>query len=78
MDEIYSIRFRVLPEIRLVEGETYQEIWRKLWDRIFTMRISRSERAVKPEDVGEEYAIAEPHHPIREDEAEELHPPNRE
>ena len=75
VDETYSVRFRVLPEIRLVEGETYQEIWRKLWDCIFTVRISQSERAGKPEDTRKEYAITETHYPIREGNAEDLHPP---
>ena len=78
VDETYPIRFRVLPEIHLVGGETYREIWRKLWDRIFTVRISQSERVGKPEDMGKEYAIAETHHPIREDKAEDLHPPDGE
>jgi hypothetical protein len=75
VDETYSTRFRVLPEIRLVEGETYQEIWRKLWDRIFTVRIGQSERAGKPEDTRKEYAITETHYPIREGNAEDLHTP---
>jgi hypothetical protein len=78
VDETYSIRFRVLPEIRLVEGETYQEIWRKLWDRIFTVRIGQSERAGKPEGTRKEYAITETHYPIREGNTEDLHPPDGE
>jgi hypothetical protein len=79
VDETYSIRFRVLPDIYLVEGETHQEIWQKLWDRLFTVRISQSERARKPpEDARQEYAIAETHRPIREGEAEDLHPPDGE
>jgi hypothetical protein len=78
VDETYSIRFRVLPEIYLVEGETYREIWRKLWDRVFTVRISQSERAREPKDAGKEYAVAETPHLIREDKAEGLHPPDEE
>ncbi|MFB0536034.1 MAG: hypothetical protein ACETWR_13755 [Anaerolineae bacterium] len=78
VDETYPIRFRVSPEIYLVEGETHREIWRKLWDCIFTVRVSQSEGAGKLEDMGKEYAIAEPHHPIREDEAEDLHLPDGE
>jgi DNA repair photolyase len=78
VDETYPTRFRVSPDIYLVEGRTHQEIWQKLWDRIFTVRISQSERAGKPKDARQEYAIAEPHHLIREDKAEDLHPPDRE
>ena len=78
VDETYPVRFWVSPEISLVEGETHQEIWRKLWDRIFTVEISQSERARKPEDVGKGYAIVETHHKIQEDKAEDLHPPDGE
>jgi DNA repair photolyase len=76
--ETYPTRFRVSPDIYLVEGRTHQEIWQKLWDRIFTVRISQSERAGKPEDARQEYAVAKTYHPIREDEAEDLHPSNGE
>jgi len=78
VDETYPIRFRVSPDIYLVEGETYREIWWKLWDRIFTVRISQGERAREPGDIGKEYAVAETPHLIREDKAEELHPPDEE
>jgi hypothetical protein len=51
VDETYPVRFRVSPETYLVEGETHQAIWQKLWDRIFAVEISQSERAGKLEDA---------------------------
>jgi len=80
VDETYPIRFRVSPEIYLVEGETYREIWRKLWDRIFAVRAEtgQGEVAGEPRVPREDYAIAETHHLIREDKTEDLHPPDGE
>jgi hypothetical protein len=84
----YVYRFHLCPEIETVEGETYQEIRQRLWDRIFVegVETSQSEAAGEPRDLRrpesiegqEEYAIAETHHPIREDKAEDPHPPDGE
>ncbi|MCK4315516.1 MAG: hypothetical protein KAX24_07075 [Anaerolineae bacterium] len=54
IDESYPIRFRVLPEIRTVEGANHREIRARLWEVIFEeMEKRRAERRV-------EYAVPEP------------------
>ena len=50
----YADRFRVLPDIRTVEGASYKEIRARLWEVIFEeMEKRRAERRV-------EYAVPEP------------------
>jgi hypothetical protein len=75
----YAHRFHLRPEIETVEGETYKEIRQRLWDRIFAEgEMAGEPRGLRcPESIEgrEEYAIAETRHPIREDNAEDLHPP---
>jgi len=54
IDESYPIRFRVLPEIRTVEGTSHREIRARLWEVIFEeMEKQRAERRG-------EYAAPEP------------------
>ena len=57
----YADRYRVLPEVRTVEGENYREIRDRLWEVIFEeMDKRRAERRV-------EYAAPEPTYtPLRE------------
>ena len=57
----YADRYRVLPEVRTVEGENYREIRDRLWEVIFEeMDKRRAERRV-------EYAVPEPTYvPLRE------------
>ena len=84
----YAHRFHLRPEIETVEGETYKEIRQRLWDRIFAesvetgqLEVAGGPRAPRcPESIEgrEEYAVAETSHLIREDKAEELHPPDEE
>ncbi len=66
LDESYPIRFRVLPEIRTVEGEDYRAIRARLWDVIFEeMEKRKVKRQVK-------YAVPEPAYvPLREGAEEE-------
>lgn len=54
IDESYPIRFRVLPEIRTVEGASHREIRARLWDIIFEeMEERRAKHRV-------EYPVLEP------------------
>ncbi len=54
INESYPIRFRVLPEIRTIEGTSHREIRDQLWEVIFEeMKNRRSERPI-------EYASPEP------------------
>jgi len=61
IDESYPIRFRVLSEIRTIEGMSHREIRAQLWNVIFEeMKKRRSERQI-------EYAVPEPaYHAVRE------------
>ena len=84
----YAHRFHLRPEIETVKGETYKEIRQYLWDRIFaeSVEIGQDDVTGGPRDLQcpesiegqEEYAIAETHHLIREDKAEDLHSPDGE
>ena len=78
----YVHRFHLRPEIETVEGETYREIRQRLWDCIFAEGEMAGEpgglRCPESVEEREEYAIAEPHHLIREDKAKDLHPPEGE
>ena len=35
IDPEWPVRFRVLPDIHVVEGSTYQQVRRRLWERLF-------------------------------------------
>ena len=65
IDESYPIRFRVLPEIRTIEGMSHREIRVQLWEVIFEeMKNRQSERQI-------EYAVPEPaYHAVREQPSE--------
>ena len=69
IDESYPIRFRVLPEIRTVEGMSHREIRAQLWDVIFEeMKKRRPERQ-------SEYAMPEPAYvTLREGREEPIEP----
>ncbi|RLC64571.1 MAG: hypothetical protein DRI48_07560 [Chloroflexi bacterium] len=61
VDPSYPIRFRVLPEIRTIEGASHHEVRTRLWEVIFEeMEKRRAERRV-------EYDAPEPTYvPLRE------------
>ena len=66
IDESYPIRFRVLPEIRTVEGANHREIRARLWEVIFEeMGKRRAQHRI-------EYAVPKPAHvALREGSEEE-------